>query len=203
MNFVAIDFETANSSRDSACSLGMVKVLDDRIVEEWYELIKPPKMLFEPINVSIHGITAKDVVNAKTFGELWSEIYSFIDGYQVVAHNASFDFSVIRKCLDTYDLDYPEFDYYCTVIASKISWPELSRHDLHSLSDFLNIELEHHNALADAKACAKILIDAARNMNAQSLDEFCERSATTKGQIFCKGYRPASMSKKRKTCKLK
>jgi len=192
MDFVALDFETANSARNSACSLGMVKVVNDIIVDEWYELIKPPNMHFDYRNISIHGITAKDVKHEKTFGELWNDIHEFFKGFPLIAHNASFDFSVLRYCLDTYDLAYPELDYHCTVIASKISWPELSHHDLHTVSASLKFRFKHHNALEDARACSNIFIAACKKIDAGTMAEFCSKSCTTSGKIFVKGYSPAS-----------
>ncbi len=196
MNFVAIDFETANASRDSACSLGMVKVMDNKIVEEWYELIKPPSMHFDYRNILIHGIKPEDVINEKNFGEHWSSILAFISDNPVIAHNAAFDFSVLRYCLDTYELPYPEFNYFCTVIAAKVTWPELDRHDLHTVSSKLGFKFKHHNALEDARACANVLIAACEANDSRTLDEFCTKSCTTLGKIFKTGYSPASKNKK-------
>lgn len=196
MNFVAIDFETANASRDSACSLGMVKVVDNKIVEEWYELIKPPTMVFDNRNILIHGIKPRDVINEKNFGEHWPSILAFISGYPLVAHNASFDFSVLRYCLDTYGLDYPEFNYFCTVIAAKVTWPQLERHDLHTVSSQLGFKFHHHNALEDARACANVFIAASGSNNSKSLEEYCINTSTTLGKIFKTGYSPASKNKK-------
>lgn len=48
MEFTAIDFETANASRDSACAIGLVTVKDGRIIDEYYKLIKPKYIYFNP-----------------------------------------------------------------------------------------------------------------------------------------------------------
>lgn len=195
MNFVALDFETANAARNSACSLGMVKVVNDEIVKEWYELIKPPTMQFDYRNIAIHGITPKDVVDKRNFGELWEEIREFIGDFPLLAHNASFDFSVIRYCLDTYNIPYPDLTYFCSVIAAKISWPELERHDLHTVSDNLCFKFKHHDALEDARACANVFIAACKKHQVNSLEEFCEKSGTCSGRIHRDGYSAASMKK--------
>lgn len=55
MNFIAIDFETANEKRDSACSIGLTVVKNNQIIEQKYYLIKPNELRFAPINISIHG----------------------------------------------------------------------------------------------------------------------------------------------------
>jgi DNA polymerase III subunit epsilon len=61
MDFVALDFETANENRDSACALGLVVVENNEIVKKDYWLIRPKELYFNPFNISIHGITPDDV----------------------------------------------------------------------------------------------------------------------------------------------
>ncbi|OPJ64393.1 DNA polymerase III subunit epsilon [Clostridium oryzae] len=63
MNFIAIDFETANKKRDSACSVGIAVVENGQVVQRIHRLIKPKEMRFLPFNVGIHGITASMVQN--------------------------------------------------------------------------------------------------------------------------------------------
>jgi len=116
MNFTAIDFETANSSRGSACAVGLGTVEGGRIVRAVQHLIRPDPLYFSPFNISIHGITAEDVANAPSFAELWSELLASISE-PLVAHNASFDISVIRRSLDNAGMDYPDIDYYCTRVS--------------------------------------------------------------------------------------
>ncbi len=192
MDFIAIDFETANASRDSACSLGMVKVVNNQVVGEWYELIRPPIMHFDYRNIMIHGITPEDVKDSQNFGALWPVIQDFVGDFPLIAHNAAFDFSVLRYCLDTYQLEYPELNYFCTVIAAKVTWPHLTHHDLHTVSRSLNFKFKHHNALEDARACANILISACVYNDTKTLEEYCSKSCTTLGKIFRTGYSPAS-----------
>ena len=74
MNYVAIDFETANRSRASACSLAAVVVEEGQIVRSHYSLIKPPDLQFDYWNTKIHGITAKDVADKPDFAQLWDKI---------------------------------------------------------------------------------------------------------------------------------
>ena len=114
MDWAAIDFETANADRASACALGLVVVQETQIVKHRSWLIRPSKMCFDLNNVMIHGITAEHVADKPTFAELWDEVHSEIQGMPLVAHNASFDISVLRHTLDDYRIPYPELDYYCT-----------------------------------------------------------------------------------------
>jgi DNA polymerase III epsilon subunit-like protein len=67
--FVALDFETADYSPDSACALGLVRVENHRVVQRAYSLIKPPRRRF--VFTYLHGITWEDVAHQPSFAELW------------------------------------------------------------------------------------------------------------------------------------
>ena len=144
MNFTAIDFETANSSRVSACSVGVCIVQDGQIVQCHQRLIRPEPLYFSPFNVSIHGITETDVEVAPAFADLWPELLAGISG-PLVAHNASFDVSVIRGSLDAAGIEYPDLHYFCTRVMAKLAWPGMPTYGLDHLgysqagSDLRNI----------------------------------------------------------------
>ncbi|MFC7062078.1 3'-5' exonuclease [Halobacillus seohaensis] len=198
MDFVAIDFETANSSRSSVCSVGLVEYANGEIVDEYYKLVKPKNNLFDPINISVHGITEKDVANEHEFNQLWEkEIREKLDGKLVVAHNASFDMSVLRKVLDEYHLAYPNLAYNCTVNIAKKTWIDRKSFNLKSLSQYLHIEFEHHHALEDAHAAAVILLRACDSHGVSDIEQLVEKTNTANGAIFTTGYRPARLTKKK------
>ena len=135
MNFVSIDFETANEKRNSACALGITKVENNKIVEEKYWLIKPYEMRFEPINVWIHGIVEEDVENEMHMDKLWQEIKPYLENNFVVAHNASFDMSVLRNTLDVYGISYPQFEYSCTMIIAKKYYEDIENYKLNTVAE--------------------------------------------------------------------
>lgn len=189
MNFTALDFETANGQRNSACSLGLVRVENGKIVESKDWLISPPEMYFHPMNVSIHGITEEDVMNQPSFNYIWEEVEDYLQGEMVIAHNASFDISVLRACLDTYDIHFPDFDYMCTVQISRNIWPNMPNHKLNTMAHLFNIPLKHHDALEDTLACAKIAIKACQAMNVHSLDELAQKIKIAPGKLHTGGYR--------------
>ena len=189
MNFTAIDFETANGKRNSACSLGLVRVENGEIVESRDWLISPPEMYFHPINISIHGITEEDVMNEPSFNYIWDEVEDYMHGEMVIAHNASFDISVLRACLSTYGIPFPEFDYMCTVQISRNVWPSMVNHKLNTLADRFDISLKHHDALEDTLACAKIALLACEVMNVRNLAELAQEIKVSPGKLFPKGYR--------------
>jgi len=168
--YVAIDFETANERRDSACALGIAVVDAGRIVEQRSWLIRPPGMRFNSINISIHGIRPADVENAPRFVELWPTISTYLEGNTVIAHNAPFDMGVLAGTLGAYDIPSPDFDYSCTCTIARNVWPMLPNHKLHVVAAHLGIDFSHHDACDDAMAAATIAIRACEETGAESLN---------------------------------
>jgi DNA polymerase III subunit epsilon len=157
-NFVAIDFETANRSRESACSIGIVRVENGLIVQKEHYLIRPHQPEFE--FTYIHGIRWKDVAKEPTFGERWPEIEAVLKGTEfIAAHNASFDRGVLNACCDIYGIHRPTQDFLCTVQLARKTW-KLHPTKLPNVCEYLGLELNHHHALSDAEACAQIVIAA-------------------------------------------
>ncbi|CAJ0882729.1 DNA polymerase III subunit epsilon [freshwater sediment metagenome] len=158
MNFVAIDFETANYQADSACALGLVKVVGGAIVDKEVYLIKPPTREF--VFTYIHGLTWKDVAKKDDFGKVWPKVESLVHGAEfLVAHNASFDRRVLEACCATYRIPAPSLPFQCTVQVARRTWG-IYPTKLSNVCEKLEIELNHHEALSDAMACAKIMIAA-------------------------------------------
>lgn len=173
MNFVAFDFETANPKRNSACSIALSVVRNGQIVDEFYSLINP-QADFAPTNIRVHGIKPADVINAPTFSELWPHIETFFQPNNLaVAHNASFDCSVLKKTLELYQLELPTFLVLDTLKTSRKFFADFPNQKLDTICRQLNITLtNHHNALADATACANILLYQAQHFGNQALAEF-------------------------------
>ncbi len=160
MNFVAIDFETANGAKNSACAVGIVTVQDGIISDSFYTLIRPPGNDYHWGCIRVHGIKPKDTLYSPTFSQLFPEIQRRLQGQVVVAHNAPFDRSVLRACMEHAALDYEALDIHdkweCTVqIYRKKGFKPCG---LSACCDALGIELEHHQALSDARACAELYL---------------------------------------------
>lgn len=173
MNFTAIDFETASPKRDSACSLALTVVENNKIVDEMYSLIKPDTE-FSWRNIQIHGITPEMVADAPKFNELWPHIHQFFEPEKiVVAHNARFDNSVLKKTLEHYDIPVPQFLSLDTLATSRAFYKGLSNYKLNTICDELNISLQHHhNALDDCEACANILLSQVHKFGAPALKPY-------------------------------
>jgi DNA polymerase-3 subunit epsilon len=172
MNFVSIDFETAKKSRESACSVGLVKYMDGKETDSFYSLIRPPKLYIRPDFTKIHGLTVDDVKDAPGFADIWdSGIKPFIGGLPLAAHNAAFDMSVLWAVLEWYELEIPELPYFCTCSLARHTWPGLESYSLPSLAEHFGIVYNAHNALDDAKTCGKLVLMSAEKFNASNIPE--------------------------------
>ncbi len=171
LDFTAIDFETANKYYNSACSLAAVSVRDYETVREGYTLIRPPYMSFSPDNIRIHGITPDQVRDKPKFDALWDRVRPHLEGRILVAHYAVFDTRVLRSLLKTYELEPPRATYACTVEISRKVWPDLPNHKLDTVAGLLGYSFRHHQALDDARACAFIVCEAAKQVGASSMEE--------------------------------
>ncbi|MFO1361356.1 MAG: 3'-5' exonuclease [Burkholderiales bacterium] len=158
MRFAAIDFETANHSRDSACAVGLVVVDGGRIVDRAYELIRPPTSEFAFTH--IHGLTWQHVRAAPNFAELWPDLKRRIGtvGF-LAAHNAPFDDGVLSSCCRTYRLTAVRHPFVCTVQVARAVW-NIYPTKLPDVCARLRIPLRHHQADSDAEACARIVMAA-------------------------------------------
>ena len=137
-DFAAIDFETANEQRTSVCSVGVVIVRDGEIADHYYSLIRPEPEYYTYWNTRVHGLTLSDTRNAPIFPVVWQEIAP-------------------RIVFRTYCMDYPDYEFHCTLQASRRVLKGLPNHQLHTVAACCGYQLEqHHHALADAEACAWI-----------------------------------------------
>ncbi|MHB9056656.1 MAG: 3'-5' exonuclease [Paludibacteraceae bacterium] len=159
-SFAAIDFETANQFPTSICSVGVVVVRDGEITDKYYSLIKPEPEFYTYWNTKVHNITLTDTQFSPVFPNVWKEIEPLIVGLPLVAHNKGFDERCLKEVFRMYQLDYPDYDFYCTLQMSRKKLRGLlPDYKLHTVSLFCGFELvNHHHALADAEACARIAI---------------------------------------------
>ncbi len=161
-NFVAIDVETANYQPTSICAIGAVKVVNKCIVDRFYHLVKPePNWYVRRFSEEVHGIFPKDTCDQPNFDQVWLSLKQFIGNLPLVAHNKSFDERCINATCRAYQLETPNNGFYCTLSTARRKIPRnlCSTYSLPYLCEFLGIPFNnHHNALADAEACAKIAI---------------------------------------------
>ena len=177
MNYIAIDFETANWDSYSACSVGLVRFIDGMETDSCHALIKPPsKYFYRPWTETVHHICYENVKDEPLFPEIWKNaVMPFImktPGLPLVAHNAcGFDMNVIRGCCDYYKMEYPELEYFDSLLTAKKAWPELKSRSLPILCGHFGIKYKAHHALDDARSCGIITALAARKLGAKNVPE--------------------------------
>ena len=158
-DFAAIDFETANPYRSSVCSVGVVVVRAGVVVERFYRLIRPEPNYYMSWNTRVHGITAADTDGAPRYPEVWQEVAPLVEGLPLVAHNSPFDEGCLKAVFRRYELEYPDYRFYCTCRAARRTMPQLPNHRLETVAEACGFDLrQHHHALADAEACAEIAL---------------------------------------------
>ena len=163
-------------------------------------LIRPPGNDYSPFNIAIHGITPKDTKGEREFPSVWREAGEVIGQRPVVAHNASFDLSVLRSSLGHYGTpsDWPSLDVFCTLVLGRLVWPGLLSYSLPKLSAFLGIELQHHHdPSADAEACAEIARHLCTALGAADLNEAAERLGVSPGKLASDLWQPTAAVKAR------
>lgn len=192
MDFIAIDFETANEKRSSPCSIGIAVVKNGQVVKKVHHLIRPKEMRFMPINIGIHGIRPAMVENELEFDEVWEKIKHYFNGNLIIAHNTSFDISVLRKSAELYNIELPSFEYICTMKLAKNFYRGIENAKLNTVNDSLGYEFKHHDALYDALACSNILLNICEELKCDDINQISKLIGVTIGTVDSTGYKPSS-----------
>jgi DNA polymerase III subunit epsilon len=185
LDFTAIDFETANPNRASACSVGLVRVRDGQIVHVAGTLIRPPAQFgeFSGFNIRVHGITAAMVAKAPP----WRQAADWIRGYAgddlLVAHNASFDMSVLRQACAAEEIPVPANDYVCTLALARRA-SQLRSYKLPDVAAEFGVSLtDHHDANADARCAAEVAVAMARRHGHDKLEQLAQSFHVPVGRL--------------------
>lgn len=169
--FAAIDLETANGKRSSICSIGIAILEDDWVVDSIYTLVRPTPNFYTRWTTAIHGLTAEDTNDALCFEEAWESIAPKLKDLPLVAHNSPFDEGCLKAAHEVYDLAYPKYPFYCTCRLSRKMYPFLVNHQLQTVAAHCGYDLtRHHNAMADAYACAHIALTMMREKEVDTLE---------------------------------
>ena len=195
MKYLTIDFETASRYEYSPCSVSIYEFYNGNPKKILSTLINPGDTYFDPALTAIHGITAEMVQNAPHINDILKEICTYIKNNFVFAHNASFDISKIIEGCQIYNIDIPNFEYADSLMISKRTWPGLINYKLDTVSEFLDIELNHHNADSDALACGIIIEKALQKNKASSLDDLLNKTKYEKGSYMNNNWQHAYSKK--------
>ncbi len=157
MDYIALDFETANSQKGGAASLGLAKFDEEgNVIDTYYSLICPKVKYFDPGMTRVHQLDSAECLLSPTFDQIWPDIHKFFGNSIIVAHNAIFDYKVLEGCLEAYNLELPRNVFYCTLQISRKKWPHYKSHKLTVLSEMFELNYRAHHALDDAINCGKI-----------------------------------------------
>src|ERR1700722_12772876 len=192
--FVALDFETATSSRDSACAVAIAVVKDGRVsdVSKW--LIQPPGNEYDGFNIAIHGITPEATSSSPSLEEVWPEVLQWIDGRPIVAHYAPFDLSVLRHSLAGDGTEWPELTYYCTCALARRGWPGRLSYRLPDLANECGLTFEHHEPGADAATAGELAIACCGAANFATLDEASRALGILAGRLTPASWTPSGIA---------
>lgn len=158
-DFAAIDFETANGERSSVCSVGIVVVRGGVVQDTFYSLIQPEPNYYTWFCQRVHGLGPSDTDHAEVFPKVWERVAPLIEGLPLVAHNSPFDEGCLRAVMRVYQMDWPDYKFYCTCRAARRKLRQLPNHQLQTVAEACGFNLlQHHHALADAEACAAIAL---------------------------------------------
>ena len=190
--YIAIDFETANSNLTSACAIGIVGAKNGKIILDEYYLINPNEP-FSDYNILIHHITPDMVKEERTFPEVWDLIKDIINGETIVCHNAMFDIAVLKACLEKYNIEIPNIRIGCTLKVSRIAFKDiLPNCKLNTISGYLEVNHNHHNADSDAQVCFYLLERVKRMYQAIDIEELFEIINLRFGILTSKFYKGCS-----------
>lgn len=174
LDFVAIDFETANPDLSSICQVGVAAFKNGSVARTWKSLVNPEDY-FDEWNVSIHGITEADVIGAPTFPSLIADLRGFIEKHIVVSHT-SFDRVALGRAIGKYGLPGIDCIWLDSARVVRRAWPEFSAsgYGLANITDVLGISFNHHDAQEDARAAGEVLVRAMRETG-KGLEEWLVR----------------------------
>ncbi len=174
-SFAAIDVETATSRGNSICAIGVVVVEHGDVSLRQHWLVQPPDNVYARRNIEIHGIDPGMTESAPDFARVWREVHYLVGDRPLVAHNASFDVSMLRGTGQWAGVRLPDNECHCTVKMARRVWRDLPRHTLPVVASSLGISLNHHDALSDAEACARIALACIDETGAAGLRDAADR----------------------------
>lgn len=159
-DFIAIDVETANADRASICQIGIACYSDGVVIAEWSSLINPEDY-FDDTNVDIHGIDEADVKNQPKFYQIYPTLSELLSAAICVSHS-SFDKTAIERVTKKYNLPEIPITWLDSTRVVRRTWDECAQkgYGLANVCKIINYKFEHHDALADAKACGAIMLAA-------------------------------------------
>ena len=181
MEFLTIDFEVASRYEYSPCSVSIYEFTKTSYKKILSTLINPGDVTFDSKLTELHGITKDMVQDAPSIQEVLKDICNIIENKFIFAHNAAYDIHKIIDGCNYYNITIPNFKYADSLMVAKRTWQGLINYKLNTISEFLNIDLNHHNSDSDAIACGKIILEALKFHTSNTIEELLEHIKYTFG----------------------
>jgi DNA polymerase-3 subunit epsilon len=166
MRFYSLDVETANSDYSSICQIGIGVFEDGELVDTWKSYIDPEDY-FKWRNISIHGITEENIQGQPIFPDVYPVLRKMFEN-NIVVHHSHFDRTAFQQVFEKYGLDPFEVQWLDSVRVARHAFAEgclEGGYGLDNVAAYLDIEFQHHDALEDALACGKIVLEACKKLN--------------------------------------
>lgn len=165
LNFVAIDFETANHDLESVCQVGIARFENGTCVEQ-RDWVIDPEGEFLPRFVGIHGIEARHAEGAPLFPDIFHDhLLPALQGQVVVSHG-HFDRGVLMAACARYGLELPTLEWMNSIKLARRTWKDAVENGL-KLSDLarrLDVQFRHHQAGEDARVAGQVVVAAASEL---------------------------------------
>ncbi|MFT6270834.1 MAG: DNA polymerase-3 subunit epsilon [Alphaproteobacteria bacterium] len=156
--YSVIDIETTGgrAGTHKITEIGMVKMINGEVVDQWQSLINPERRIPSMIT-SLTGITNDMVADAPLFADIADEFETFTENCIFVAHNVNFDYGFIREEFARLNRTYRR-PKLCTVQQMRTHFKGLASYSLANLTKHFDIGMQrHHRALSDAVAASELL----------------------------------------------
>jgi len=171
--WIVFDTETATRFRPHhLLELGAVMLVDGVEVAAYSRLVRP-QVAIDPLTTAVHGITARDVVDAAEAPAVIEEFLRWCgEPHRFAAHNSPFDASVLAHEGARHGVLLPKVRFIDTLKLSRKAVPDSPSHRLGALAQHLSIPVERaHRALDDARVCAQLLRVCAERLEPDRLDK--------------------------------
>ncbi len=171
---VFVDLETTggNAAHHRITEVGIVRVVDGRVDEEWSQLVNPG-VAIPPSIQAFTGISDAMVADAPTFAQIAAQVRARLAGAVFVAHNARFDYSFLRAEFRRLQINFTA-KVLCTVKLSRRLFPGQPRHGLDAIIARHGLACEaRHRALGDARVLKDFWFELLRSLPRTRLAEAC------------------------------
>lgn len=157
-NYTVLDFETTGLTPgiNEIIEIGAIKYRNDKPIDTFQTYVKPIINDIDPYITKLTGISEETVANSPSLKDVLPELINFIDGENIVAHNASFDMKFLLIEMNNNNIPYQKFRVIDTLPLARKNLPFLKNHKLATLKEYLDINIKSHNALDDCKVTGEL-----------------------------------------------